>query len=281
MKMTLNKNKDLGHMVGFTKMHGLGNDFVIVAKSEIAGIDPAALAKKISAHKLGIGCDQFIIYDYQPNVPYVTMDIYNPDGSKAKACGNASRCLGRLMFDQYQQKETKLDVMGRKIECSYISKDAIKVDMGQASFDEKWMPKPEKLWPVAAVYGIEPKEMICVDVGNPHLVIFSKLSSQDQETIGKYFQKSDLFPDGVNVNFADAEGDQIFLTVWERGTGITLACGSGACASFAAADKLDFVKNSAEVVFSLGKLNMTKSETGVNMTGPAEYVFTGEYYYVS
>jgi len=262
--------------IPFVKMHGLGNDFVIVSETSLQSkINMTEFAIKISDRHLGIGCDQFITYD--DSGKNIQMSIYNQDGSKALACGNASRCLSRLIFDKSGRKKIIINVGERIISCEYINKNEIKVDMGAAEFSAPWMPKAEKLWELAERYLIEPKEMICVDVANPHLVIFSKLSDKDQAIIGASFQKSDLFAGGVNVNFAKVEDNKIYLKVWERGAGFTHACGSGAVASFAAACKLGFANEQAEIIFKLGSLQMHKLGDKISMCGSASYVFSGEY----
>jgi len=262
--------------IPFVKMHGLGNDFVIISEAHLPSkINMTEFAIKISDRRLGIGCDQFITYN--DNSSNIQMSIYNQDGSKALACGNASRCLSRLIFDQTNQKNITLHVGGRRVICEYIDADNIKVDMGQANFNATWMPTSESLWELAERYLIEPKEMICADVANPHLVIFSKLSDKDQAIIGAAFQKSDLFKDGVNINFARIKDNQIHLKVWERGAGFTHACGSGAIATFASACKLGFAEEQAEIIFKLGSLKMHKQNENITMRGPAAYVFSGEY----
>jgi len=264
--------------IPFVKMHGLGNDFVIIQKSNIIdNVSYQELAINISDRRLGIGCDQFIIYDQNGN--QVTMQIFNIDGSLALACGNASRCLSRLIFDNSGHKEITIYVGRREVRCKYYSHDMISVNMGPVSFVEDWMPQQIDLWSLAQKYGIEPKEIICVDVANPHLVIFSKISPLDQELIGRNFQNHSLFPNGINVNFAEIEGDNIKLRVWERGTGFTHACGSGAIASFAAANKFNFVQNEALILFELGNLLMKKQDDNITMTGPTSFVFKGDFYY--
>jgi len=265
--------------IPFVKMHGLGNDFVIIAEKDLPmGIDQESFAKTISDRRRGIGCDQFITYT-ETDSTNIQMNIFNQDGSKALACGNASRCLSRLIFDKNGNKKITLNVNGRLVTCEYINKNEIKIDMGAVSFDEAWMPNNAALWEMAERYLIEPKEMLCVDVANPHLVIFSRVSEQDQQVIGENFENSELFKDGVNINFARVEDDKIHLKVWERGTGFTYACGSGAVATFAAANKLGFADNQAEVVFELGSLKMQKFVDNIIMSGPAGYIFAGDYFY--
>jgi diaminopimelate epimerase len=265
--------------ISFIKMHGLGNDFVIIDENQMPeSVDMQSFAQGISDRILGVGCDQLIIYKKEPS--FIKMTIYNQDGSAAKACGNASRCLTRMLFDQIGVTDIKLDVSGRIVTCKYIDKNTLKIDMGQPIFEADWMPAIADLWSLAERYMIEPKEMLCVDIGNPHLVIFSKLSDKDMRIIGESFQDNGLFPDGVNVNFARIIDDKINLKVWERGAGFTYACGSGAIATFAAANKLGFADDEAEIVFKLGSLHMQKNRDSVLMSGPASYVFSGEYIYV-
>ncbi|MDG1436629.1 MAG: diaminopimelate epimerase [Rickettsiaceae bacterium] len=266
--------------IPFVKMHGLGNDFVIISEDNAPkSVDMSVFVKEIANRNKGVGCDQFIIYNYDIKTSVAQMEIYNQDGSKALACGNASRCLSRLLFDITGAKDITLKVSDRNFSCEYYSENEIKVDMGAVSFDESWMPSSNELWNLAERYLIEPKEMLCVDVGNPHLVIFSKLPVQDQAVIGKEFQNIGLFKDGVNVSFASVEDNKIHLKVWERGTGFTYACGSGAVASFAAANKLGFANNDASIMFALGGLKMKKDGQNISITGPASYVFFGEYIY--
>ena len=256
------------------------------------------------------------------------MTIFNADGSLALACGNASRCLSKLIFDNSGHRDITIHVGKRKVVCQYNDNHLASVNMGPVSFEENWMPSKSELWSLAQQYGLEPKEIICVDVANPHLVIFSKISKADQELIGQNFQKSDLFPHGVNVNFAEIEGSysppqklaneeqvqgaygvenrnlhkvhedlstesakqlpsvvefpgrsNIKLRVWERGTGFTYACGSGAVASFAAANKFNFVQDEALILFELGNLLMQKQSDNITMTGPASFVFKGDFHY--
>jgi diaminopimelate epimerase len=264
--------------ISFIKMHGLGNDFVIINKQSLpTDLDVATLAINMSDRRLGVGADQFIVYDKSSE--YVDMIIFNQDGSHAKACGNASRCLVKLMHDQYQLNKFILKIDDRLLNCEYLDGNLYAVNMGEVSFAASWMPGSSELLTLASKYNLGPKDVICADVGNPHIIIFSKLSEQDQKIIGKDLQKSPLFPDGINVNFANVNGDKIALRVFERGTGFTLACGSGACASYAGSKRLGHSGAQAEVHFKLGKLLMRMENNQVIMIGPATYAFQGEYLY--
>ena len=251
-------------------MHGLGNDFVIVAEDELPSeVDVSVFVKLVTDRRQGVGCDPFITYKYDGKTN-IQMGIYNQDGSRALACGNASRCLSHLTYDLTAAQKITLHIFSRKVQCEYISEDAIKVDMGPVEFDKSWMPDSAELWSLAEHHLIKPKEMLCVDVANPHLVIFSKLSYHAQQIIGQNFQNIDLFKDGINVSFASIMDDKIHLKVWERGVGFTYACGSGVVATFAAANKLGFAGDRAEIIFALGLLKMQKNDHHISINRPAK-----------
>lgn len=264
--------------IAFNKMHGLGNDFVIVQMKDVPeAIDRQQLAKIMSDRRLGVGCDQFILWGGEGDE--IQMQIFNVDGSSAMACGNATRCLSRLLYHKHNKTKINIDVSGRKVSCQYHNDCSISVDMGAVSFQAGWMPDSSALWSIAQQYNLEPKELICVDVGNPHLVIFSPMSAADRKVAGKHLQQSEAFPDGVNVGFAEIDGDSIKLQVWERGAGFTHACGSAAIACFSAANRLNYIQDKADVKFELGSLSMTKDGDHIIMNGPAEHIFSGEFYY--
>ncbi|MES2215389.1 MAG: diaminopimelate epimerase [Pseudomonadota bacterium] len=263
-------------MIEFFKMHGLGNDFVLLHKSQLPpNVDVSAFAKEISNRRTGIGCDQLILYSELGSDEY-EMFIYNQDGSSAGACGNGTRCLTKLIG----KKHIIINVQGRKLPAALNNDGSVTVNMGSVSFNESWMPSESTLWELSAFYKLDPREAICAFVGNPHLVIFkSDLSDADQALIGQALEHHPLFPGGINVNFAKVENGKIDLKVWERGDGFTLACGSGASASYAAAKKLGFVGNEGVVKFELGELNMSMQNDDVLMTGPAVFVAKGAYEY--
>lgn len=271
------------NQIKFKKMHGLGNDFVIVCykdltKDAILNINDFAI--KISDRRFGVGCDQFIII--KDHEGQFEMMIYNQDGSLAEACGNAARCVTKMMHDDHQIDNFFLKVGKRDLHCTSLVNKHPSVNMGKASFSEKWMPNRENLGEVSKLYGFPDWELICVDVGNPHLVIFGKnVSDIDKVTIGSILEKYHLFPAGVNVNFAEiCDKNNIKLQVWERGTGLTDACGSGACATFAAAYSFGFTGNNVNVHFKHGSLNLSiNSEDEINLSGPVAESFFGFYLY--
>ncbi|AFB21162.1 diaminopimelate epimerase [Rickettsia canadensis] len=262
--------------INFVKMHGLGNDCVIVNKQDLLNShNLSQLAKNIADRHTGIGCDQFIIYENHNN--FYEMIIYNIDGSSAKLCGNATRCLAKLIYLDTGKKDITIVVGNKELLCRIEDENKISVNVGAVSFNETWMPSRDKIWAFAARYMIDLKETICVDVGNPHLVIFSKLESQDQKIVGETLQAKELFANGVNVNFAEIKDNKINLSVWERGVGLTGACGSGACGSFAAGLKRGFIHSPSTVVFKHGSLNMKEENGNIIMQGSATLIAEGVY----
>ena len=265
--------------VKFTKMHGLGNDFIFVDKKDLPAafdIKPAVIS--LSRRHTGIGCDQFIIYDDQDS--FIDISIYNSDGSSAQACGNATRCLSYLFSKIKNTEHIKISVQGRVLECAAENADNVSVNMGEVKFDCAWMPSYESLAKELSPYLSSSAQFLCADIGNPHLVIIDpNLSQDDMSLLGPRLEKSALFPNGVNVNFANILDDVIELKVWERGAGFTYACGSGACASFAACHKLGFVPDNAKVKFELGTLDMKLESGEVIMNGKVALVAMGIFYY--
>lgn len=306
------------HNLSFDKMHGLGNDFVMISLAHLKDtfkeeINIHEMVLFISDRHLGAGCDQLIIYDFDviDDSIQIRMKIFNPDGTDANACGNGTRCLIALCY-QKLLSETKInavtvDVFGKMdnncklsafVRTLYgiIENDTVFVNMGQASFDKPWMPSKEVLSEVLSMYNIDSSKCVCVDVGNPHLVIFDNCTSQDMDLLGEKLAHANhngrrVFEDSVNINFAkvnhvrqqDSVQNEIDLLVWERGIGFTLACGSGACATSAAATRMHFVSNASlesnntiKVNFKLGALLLNIMENNdVIMGGPTSYVYTG------
>jgi diaminopimelate epimerase len=263
----------------FVKMHGLGNDFVIVSHDQLDSLDISSIASKISNRNTGIGCDQFIVYKMFGEHQY-SIWIYNNDGSLAGACGNATRCIMKMLYMERGISYVSLDVLGRKLECRVISDDKFEANMGNVSFDESWMPTSEKIWNVIRKHSMHVQDIMCADLGNRHLVLFvDDISDDAMWMLGEVMEKGGdalLFPMGVNVSIAYMVGDEIKLRVWERQVGFTNACGSGACATVASAIKLCFVKNRAHVHFSTGILDISMKNGDVYMVGPATFVARGD-----
>ena len=256
----------------FHKMHGLGNDFAIFdAREEPLAIDPDR-ARAIADRKRGIGCDQLILIE-PSSVADMKMRIFNADGGEVEACGNAARCLALLAGG-----EATIETAGGVIAASSAGGQA-EIDMGIPAFAWDRIP---------LAYAMDTAEMpvgwedlvtpAAVNVGNPHVIFFVEDAEQvDLARLGPLIEKDPLFPDGVNVNVASMDAGAIRLRVWERGTGLTLACGTGACATAVAAIRRRMVEGPVRVSLPGGTLEIDwrEGET-IRMRGPATYVYGGE-----
>ncbi len=257
----------------FTKMHGLGNDYVYVdCFHEKVPEAPAALSVSVSRRRRGIGSDGLILIEPCENAD-ARMRIFNADGSEALMCGNGIRCVGKYLYDSGICPKTDMAIM-TKSGVRYLSVEVqngvavgATVDMGEPVFGDAILCEGFVAHPVS--------------MGNPHAVIFCKENVDDETFMrfGPRIEKSPLFPGGVNVEFTAVNGDdEIAVRVWERGSGPTDACGTGACAAFAAANRLGYVKSRANVALPGGALAISLREDGhILMYGPAETVFTGEW----
>lgn len=255
----------------FHKMHGLGNDFVIIDARDCPMDMPAGRARGIADRKLGIGCDQLILLQTS-NTADVAMRIFNADGSEVEACGNASRCVVALL-KQDLQIETKGGVISGQ-----LSGNDVTVSMGDAKFD--WQDIPLAFAMDSASLPLAWEELenpMAVNMGNPHAVFFvGDADAIDLARLGPIIEHDAAFPERVNVNVASVDGNEIHLKVWERGAGLTGACGTGACATAVAAIKQGKVQSPVAVHQKGGSLTITWAPgQPVIMTGSATYVFTG------
>ena len=258
----------------FTKMHGLGNDYLYVFGEVPSNIEELSI--KLSERHFGAGSDG-MIYISPSKVADFKMRIFNADGSEAKMCGNGIRCVGKYVYDKgYTDKneisvETLSGIKRLKLDISLGKVKSVTVDMGTAAVsDEKTL----------CVDG-EDVVLIPVSVGNPHAVIFvDDINNAPLTTLGPKIERHDAFPGGVNVEFVQVLGeDELRMRVWERGSGVTMACGTGACASVAAAVNRKFCRVGESVAVHLdgGVLKIAVDCDGnVTMTGPAEFIYEGE-----
>jgi len=250
-------------MVKFHKMHGLGNDFVIFDAREQAINLTNEQVIRICDRNLGVGCDQLIIIQKHDKVD-AEMIIYNIDGSQAGACGNATRCVAKLLGEG----EKKILISDRIIETKQIAENMFSINMG--------VPQMKRI-EAFDVGGFVIKKALEVTLGNHHIVIFDEFNIQERAEIGRALQSHMKFPDGINVNFAKVQSrEAVELQTWERGAGFTQACGSGACATQVAANILGYTDASAIVRQSGGELKISYTDNSVYMEGPAAYVFSGE-----
>ena len=321
----------------FTKMHGIGNDYVYINAIEEKIDNPSELAIAVSDRHFGIGSDGLILIKVSDKADFM-MDMYNADGSQGKMCGNGIRCVGKYVYDHGMTDKKivtietlsgikTLNLTTKRVEETpgYQGVDnngkvvcAATVNMGSPIFEPKNVPvipsegyAPAKLKnlldinPVKDV-GMDAEERIayrmpiiladrknlpeeaetfyygtCVSMGNPHCVVF--IDGTDNfpiEKIGPFFEKNSIFPEGVNTEFVQViDRTHLKMRVWERGSGETLACGTGACATAVAAILNDFVDDEVTVSLLGGdlKIRWDRQENLVFMTGPATTVFEGKY----
>lgn len=268
----------------FTKMHGLGNDFIVINNLQNNKMDWSNLAKKLCHRTKGIGADGIMLISSGENVQY-KMVIYNADGSLAKMCGNAIRCFGKYLYDKGLTKELELTVdtdSGLKKLFLTVENQkviSVNVDMGVPIFDPKLIPLISENNQNQTIE-IEGKQFsfTAVSMGNPHAVVFvENLKNYPLHKIGPLIEKHPMFPDKVNVEFVeqDLQGN-LHMRVWERGVGETQACGTGACAVFVASALENKVSKHGEVNLLGGKLKITWDGGHVFMDGPAETVFEGQ-----
>ncbi|WP_417616142.1 diaminopimelate epimerase [Parasphingorhabdus sp.] len=256
----------------FHKMHGLGNDFVIIdARAEemtLSGAQAAAIANRHS----GIGCDQLIILRPSSTAD-VRMQIFNADGSEVEACGNAARCVAKLIGD-----ETRIETQGGIIIGNATADGAI-VDMGKPHLEWQSIPLAYAMDTLNMPVGWEDlQNPVAVNVGNPHVIFFVDDSATvELDRLGPMIEVDPLFPEKVNVNVAHISDDIIYLRVWERGVGLTMACGTGACATAVAAIKRGLVTSPVQVELPGGSLVISWQDgEHIQMQGPTTYVFAGE-----
>ncbi len=258
----------------FLKMHGLGNDFVIIDSRSRSAVVTPALAQAIGDRHRGVGFDQ-LAEIRSSDAADIDLDFWNSDGSRAGACGNATRCVARLMLDELGRDEITIRTeRGRLI--ARNSGDEVSVNMGhpQLMWDEVPLAKPvdTKYLPIEG-------EPVAVGMGNPHAVFFVE-NAEDTDVAGwgPKVEHDPLFPQRTNVEFAEIRSrDEIRMRVWERGTGITLACGSGACATAVAASLRGLTDKKVRMEVDGGWLTLDWRDDGVWMTGPTQLVFKAEF----
>jgi diaminopimelate epimerase len=261
--------------VHFAKMHGAGNDYIYVDTSLYNIGNPASAARAWSDRHKGIGSDGLVLIgrSKMPEADF-TMRIFNADGSEAMMCGNASRCVGKYVYERGQTDKTEIRLLtlsGVKILKLHTNNgivESVTVDMGEPVFDnpDQFISGAKKL-PMGTF----------VSMGNPHYVIFTDFVD-DVETLGKRLENHSAFPERANIEFAAMRPDGIRVRVWERGSGITMACGTGACATAVAASVIGRAGRKSRIIMDGGELEIEwrEEDNHVYMTGPAEFVFEGE-----
>ena len=274
-------------MLEFTKMQGLGNDYIYIDAAKIRIKNPSMLAKYMSDRHFGVGADGLILILPSSKADF-SMRMFNADGSEAEMCGNGIRCVAKFVYDKCLTdkkiitvdtkagiKTLTLNVVGKYV-------DTVKVDMGIPKYESECIPVISNT-KIAKNLKIEILDKIfdvtCVSMGNPHTVIFvDDVDSFDVKKYGKLIEKNEMFPQRTNVEFVEIKDNlNIKMRVWERGTGETLACGTGACASVVACVLNGLTSRNVRVQLLGGNLDILYNDNNhVYMTGPAKTVFEGK-----
>ena len=274
----------------FTKMQGCGNDYVYINgfNEKISQEKKPKLVRKISDRHFGIGSDGAIFINPSSQADF-EMEMYNADGSRSEMCGNGIRCVGKYVYDHLMTKETDITVISAgKVKYLNLLVDNGKVfevcvNMGEPILDASQIPViSDKNQVINEPITVQDKEyyMTCVSMGNPHAVVFmDNIKDLDIDSIGPYFENHTCFPNRTNTEFVEViDKNHINMRVYERGTGETLACGTGCCASVVACI-LNHMTDDSVYVNVLGgtiKVSWDRTKNKVYMTGPAVTVFEGE-----
>src|SRR5437879_6469383 len=268
--------------IRFRKMHGLGNDFVVLdCRRHTVTIDAAA-ARALADRHTGIGCDQVILLE-PPHDPAARlfMRILNADGSEAEACGNASRCIARLVAEETGERRVTIETVAGLLATELLPDHSVAVDMGPARTGWGEIPLAREMDTDRADLALGPLAMpACTNIGNPHATFFvADTEAIDLAMLGPRLETDPLFPERANIGVATVlDRDRIRLRVWARGAGITRACGTGACAALVAGHRRGLTGRRATVVLDGGTLDIHWREDGhVIMTGPATLAFEGSF----
>lgn len=271
--------------IPFRKMNGLGNDFVVLDARAQPLVISEITAKAIADRKTGIGCDQLIVLE-KSSAYDVRMRIWNAEGGEVQSCGNASRCIADLIFDEMGTNTAIISTKGGLLIASKAGDKMVTIDQGVPKFGWKDIPLSEPFADTRHIemqYGPIDHPLIhspsVVNVGNPHCIFWvDDLNVVDLGRAGPMLENHPLFPERANISFAKVVArDHIFLQVWERGAGLTKACGTAACATMAAGHRIKIIDAKCKVTLPGGDLFMAvrESDGHILMTGPVAYEFDG------
>ncbi|MEH6403287.1 MAG: diaminopimelate epimerase [Sneathiella sp.] len=265
--------------LSFIKMHGLGNDFVIIdGRTKHPRLTPKALQAIGDRHR-GIGYDQLIVLEPSATAD-VFMRIYNCDGTEAEACGNATRCVAHLMMTEIKQDKAVIETVAGHLDGTQSADGTVVINMGHPNLEWEAIPLARAVDTLHVPLQAGPlNDPVGVNMGNPHMVFFVEDAEKiDLEKWGPILEHDPLLPKKANISVASLNTDgSIRLRVWERGVGITLACGSAACATIVAATKRNMVQGSAIIHLNGGPLEMKWADDGsVFMGGAIAFSFSGE-----
>ena len=262
----------------FRKMHGLGNDFVVLDARERPLALDAAGVRRIADRRLGVGCDQLITVEASPRAD-AFMRIHNADGGEVAACGNATRCVAALLMQERGATRVTIETRAGLLQASAAEAGQVTVDMDAPSVGWSDIPLRDPCDTLHVPFTRGPLVDGCaVNVGNPHIVFFvPDAAAIDLSALGPAIEHDPFFPERVNVNVAQILApDRIRLRVWERGAGITLACGTGACATLTAAARRNLAGRRATIVLDGGPLVIEWTAANrLLMTGPVAQSFDG------
>lgn len=265
----------------FTKMHGNGNDFIILDLRKRRLNSLSKVVKKLSDRRFGIGFDQAMVIKSSRKADF-RMDIFNYDGSKVEMCGNGIRCVARYIWSRGLSKKKVLNIetLAGIIKPEKASGGLVKVDMGRPVLEGRDIPTTKKGTIIDHPLKVKGRTfpITCVSMGNPHGVIFVKdVDAYPVTEYGPLLEKAKFFPKKANIEFIEVLNKKTLkMRVWERGTGETLACGTGACAAHVAAFLKGYTGRKSKVKLKGGDLDIEYTKEGkVFMTGPAAEVFTG------
>jgi diaminopimelate epimerase len=269
-------------IAGFLKMHGCGNDFVVFdERAGALGLTPARAAA-IADRRTGVGCDQFIVMERPPagSSANVFMRIRNPDGTEAGACGNATRCVARLLHEENGLRHHVIQTVSGWLPAEMLDDVTVRVDMGRASLGWRDVPVAGPADTLHLDLALGPvQDPAACSMGNPHATFFvPDLSDLDIPALGPTLEHAPTFPEGANIGFAQIlSHDLIRVRIWERRAGLTRACGSGACATLVNAARRGLTGRKAKVLVDGGELQIEwRADGHVLMTGPTALSFRGE-----
>ena len=273
-------------MTSFLKMHGLGNDFVIFDGRVFPIPLTAAIARAIADRKRGIGCDQVIVMEKAGDCAAAFMRIFNADGGEVESCGNAARCVAWLLMAEHETDTLEITTSGGRLVCIGAVPDCVTVDMGSPRLDWREIPLTQAVdtvdfaLPVIGFAQDYLQHVSAVSMGNPHCILFvDEAETAPVAELGAAIEHHPWFPYRTNVELVSKRShDNLRMRVWERGAGITLACGTGACAVAVAAHLRGLTGRKVTVTVDGGDLHVDwrGSDDHVLMTGPVRFSFAGE-----
>ncbi len=269
-------------MTPFVKMHGLGNDFVVIDARDRAFRPDAALARAIADRTRGVGFDQMLVMR-PPKDPRadVFMSIYNADGSEVQACGNGTRCVARRIMAELGKPRAIVETVAGLLDAHAAPDGLVAVDMGRVETDWDKIPLAEECDTLHVPLGLGPlTDPVAGNVGNPHVTFFVQdLDAIDLATLGPKLEHHPIFPERANIGVAQVvDRGHARLRVWERGVGETRACGTGACAAAVALARRDLTDREVEIELLGGPLQLAwRADGHIVMTGPAASAFVGAF----